>query len=162
MAPEQSRLKRINTKVRQRKRQTWLEIPASGLPVPQELKTPTARRIQRDSLMAKSIQERSAKMAEKRLEFDEKELRHRLRLGTRHKLLELMEWNQITEISEAVQNLILNAHSLGPILSYQAIESPRHKVQITANVARMFDQESRKEVARDPGDEVVEPPSSLD
>ena len=107
--------------------------------------------------MAKSGQERSAKAAEKRSQYDEKELRHRVRLGTRQKLDELMAWNGITEINEAVQNLILNAHALGATLSYQAIGSPRHKVQISENVARMFRNESLAELKRDQGDEVVEP-----
>jgi hypothetical protein len=107
--------------------------------------------------MAKSGQERSAKAAEKRIEYDEKELRHRLRLGTRQKLEELMVWNEIEEISEAIQNLILNAHSLGSTLSYQAIGSLRHKVQISENVARMFERESRRELARDSGDETIIP-----
>lgn len=103
--------------------------------------------------MAKSGKERSAKAALKRIEYDEKELRHRLRLGTRQMLDELMAWNDIEEISEAIQNLILNAHALGPTLSYQAMESPRHKVQISENVARMFRDESLAELRRDPGDE---------
>ena len=107
--------------------------------------------------MAKSGQERSAKAAEKRIEYDEKELRHRVRLGTRQKLDELMAWNGIEEMSEAVQNLILNAHALGPMLSYQAIGSPRHKVQISENVARMFRNESLAELKRDPGDEHLLP-----
>lgn len=56
-----------------------------------------------------------------------------------------------------MQNLILNAHALGPTLSYQAIQSPRHKVQISGNVARMFERESRRELARDSGDEILYP-----
>jgi len=107
--------------------------------------------------MAKSGQERSAKAAEKRIQYDEKELRHRVRLGTRQKLDELMAWNGIEEINEAVQNLILNAHALGPNLSYQAMESPRHKVQISENVARMFRKESLLMIQQDPGDEVIHP-----
>ncbi|WP_248741789.1 MULTISPECIES: hypothetical protein [unclassified Pseudomonas] len=46
--------------------------------------------------MAKTGQERSAKAALKRIEFDEKELRHRCRLGTRQKLEELMAWSEDT------------------------------------------------------------------
>ncbi|MBK5416388.1 hypothetical protein [Pseudomonas sp. TH31] len=107
--------------------------------------------------MAKTGQERSAKAAEKRIEYDEKELRHRVRLGTRQMLDDLMSWNDIEEISEAVQNLILNAHALGPTLSYQAIGSPRHKVLISENVARMFRNESMAELKRDPGDENFSP-----
>ncbi|NMX51950.1 hypothetical protein HXW90_20650 [Pseudomonas sp. Y39-6] len=105
--------------------------------------------------MAKTRQERSAKAAEKRIEYDEKELRHRLRLGARQKLEEVMAWNDIEEISEAVQNLILNAHALGPTPSYQAIQSPRHKVQISENVARMFRSQSLAELRRDTGDDIV-------
>ena len=67
-------------------------------------------------------------------------MRHRARLGTRQKLDELMAWNGIEEINEAVQNLILNAHALGPTLSCRAMESPRHKVQISENVARKLRQ----------------------
>lgn len=98
--------------------------------------------------MAKTGKERSAKTAEKRIEFDEKELRHRLRLGTRQKLEEVMAWNGIEEISEAVQNLILNAHALGPTLSYQAIESPRHKIQVSENVARMIHAAGQRQATR--------------
>ncbi|WP_019690130.1 hypothetical protein [Pseudomonas fluorescens] len=66
-----------------------------------------------------------------------------------------MAWNGIEEMSEAVQNL--NAHALGPTLSYKAIESPRHKVQISENVARMFRNESLLELRKDPGDEHFAP-----
>lgn len=49
------------------------------------------------------------------------------------------------------------AHALGPTLSYQVMESPRHKVQISENVARMFRNESSTELKRDPGDEILSP-----
>ncbi|BAO62860.1 hypothetical protein PPC_3513 [Pseudomonas protegens Cab57] len=98
--------------------------------------------------MAKNGKERSAKTAAKRIEYDEKELRHRLRLGTRQKLEELMAWNDIEEISEAIQNLILNAHALGPTLSYQAIECPRHKITVSENVARMIQAAGQRQATR--------------
>jgi hypothetical protein len=98
--------------------------------------------------MAKTGQERSAKAALKRIEFDEKELRHRCRLGTRQKLEELMTWNDIEEISEAIQNLILNAHSLGATLSYQAIGIPRHKIKVSENVARMIQAAGQRQALR--------------
>lgn len=98
--------------------------------------------------MAKTGKERSAKTAAKRIEYDEKELRHRLRLGVRQKLEELMAWNDIEEISEAIQNLILNAHALGPTLSYQAIESPRHKITVSENVARMIHAVGQRQATR--------------
>ena len=98
--------------------------------------------------MAKTGKERSAKTAAKRIEYDEKELRHRCRLGIRQKLEELMAWNDIEEISEAIQNLILNAYALGPTLSYQAIESPRHKIQVSENVARMIQAAGQRRASR--------------
>lgn len=98
--------------------------------------------------MARTVQERSAKAAQKGVEFDEKELRHRLRLGTRQMLEALMAWNDIEEVGEAIQNLILNAHALGPTLSYQAIESPRHKITVSENVARMIQAEGQRKASR--------------
>ncbi|MDP4572267.1 hypothetical protein Q8O96_24650 [Pseudomonas sp. LPH60] len=98
--------------------------------------------------MAKTGKERSAKTAAKRIEYDEKELRHRCRMGIRQKLGELMAWNDIEEISEAIQNLILNAHALGPTLSYKAIESPRHKIKVSENVARMIHAAGQRQASR--------------
>jgi len=98
--------------------------------------------------MAATQKERSAKAVKKRIEYDEKELRHKTRLGTRQKLEELMAWNDIEEISEAIQNLILNAHALGPTLSYQAIESPRHKIKVSENVARMIQAAGQRQAVR--------------
>lgn len=114
----------------------------------------------KEQAIAKTGAERSAKAAAKRIEYDEKELRHRCRIGTRQMLEELTAWNDIEEISEAVQNLILNAHALGHTFSYQAIESPRHKVLISENVARMFHHEILAELKRHPGDEIIEPVAS--
>lgn len=48
-----------------------------------------------------------------------------------------LAWNDITEINEAVHDLILNAHALGPTLPFKAIGSPRNKTQIRESVARM-------------------------
>ncbi len=98
--------------------------------------------------MAKTGKERSAKTAMKRIEYDEKELQHRLRLGTRQKLEELMAWNNIEEINEAIPNLILNAHALDPALSYQAIECPRHKITVSENVARMIHNAGQRKASR--------------
>lgn len=44
---------------------------------------------------------------------------------------------------------------------YQAIESPRHKVQISENVAKIFRNESLAELKLDLGDEVVTPVQQL-
>ncbi|WP_379555004.1 hypothetical protein [Pseudomonas sp. MD332_8] len=58
--------------------------------------------------MAVTQEERTAKLAEKRQELGEQELRHTVPYGTRQMLDELMRWHEIEEVSEAVQLLVLN------------------------------------------------------
>lgn len=59
--------------------------------------------------MAKTVQERSAKLAEKRQELGEQALRHTTPCGTRQMLDDLMLWHEIKEVGEAVQLLVRNA-----------------------------------------------------
>ncbi|WP_236192731.1 hypothetical protein [Pseudomonas glycinae] len=54
-------------------------------------------------------EERTAKLAEKRQELGEKELRHTVPNAGRRMLDELMIWHEVEEVSEAVQLLVLNA-----------------------------------------------------
>lgn len=106
--------------------------------------------------MSKTGQERSAKAALKRIEFDEKELRHRCRLGTRQKLEELMAWNKDTEQASVIEGCLRYVHSLGPIGAREALKA-RHEIVISENVARDFHNQSLAELRRDPGDEIVTP-----
>ncbi|QHD05488.1 hypothetical protein [Pseudomonas sp. R76] len=61
--------------------------------------------------MAAEQKERTAKLAEKRQELGEQELRHTVPHGTRQMLGELMRWHEIEEVSEAVQLLVLNGRA---------------------------------------------------
>ncbi|MBJ2320630.1 hypothetical protein JFT37_19145 [Pseudomonas fluorescens] len=61
--------------------------------------------------MAAEQKERTAKLAEKRQELGEQELRHTVPYGTRQMLDELMLWHEIEEVSEAVQLLVLNGQA---------------------------------------------------
>lgn len=58
--------------------------------------------------MAATQEERTIKLAEKRQELGEQELRHTAPYGTRLMLDELMLWREIKEVSEAVQLLVIN------------------------------------------------------
>ncbi|MDH0293370.1 hypothetical protein N7414_29980 [Pseudomonas sp. GD04087] len=98
--------------------------------------------------MAKTQQERSKATAEKRQKLDEKELRHRVRRGTRAMLENLMRWHGIEEISEAVQLLIMHAHDLGPEGSAPLLAIPRHDFTPSEFVARQLDRLGRQEAAR--------------
>lgn len=61
--------------------------------------------------MAVSQEERTARLAEKRQELGEQELRHTVPYGARRMLDELMLWHEIEEVSEAVQLLVLNGRA---------------------------------------------------
>ena len=63
--------------------------------------------------MAKTVQERSAKAAQKRRAVQEEELRLRVRPGTRQALADLMKWSGITEQGEAMTLMIHHLHALG-------------------------------------------------
>lgn len=106
--------------------------------------------------MAKTGQERSAKAALKRIEFDEKELRHRCRLGTRQKLEELMAWNEDTEQASVIEGCLRYVHSLGPDAAREALKA-RHEIVISKNVAREFRNQTLAELKRNPGDEIIAP-----
>ncbi|WP_104910526.1 hypothetical protein [Pseudomonas sp. LG1D9] len=88
--------------------------------------------------MAMTARERSALAAAKRAIYAEKELRHRVRPGIEQKLADLMAWNQVEEQNEAIQNLILNAHALGPEGSSEAMRTPRHEITISKRVAELL------------------------
>lgn len=61
--------------------------------------------------MAAEQKERTSKLAEKRQELGEQELRHTVPYRTRQMLDELMLWHEIEEVSEAVQLLVLNGRA---------------------------------------------------
>jgi hypothetical protein len=110
----------------------------------------------KEQAMAKTGQERSAKAKLKRDQYDEKELRHRCRLGTRQTLETLMAWNEDTEQASVIEACLRYVHSLGPEAARDALRS-RHTIEISENVAREFRNQSLAEIKRDPGDEVLAP-----
>lgn len=88
--------------------------------------------------MAMTPRERSALAAAKRQIYAEKELRHRVRPGIQRMLDDLMSWNQVDEQNEAIQNLIINAHALGPKGSADAMRTPQHEITISKRVAELL------------------------
>ena len=107
--------------------------------------------------MAKTVQERSAKTARKRVANAEEELRLRVRPGTRQALADLMEWSGITEQGEAMTLMIHHLHALGSTRSLALLEPPRHEYKASENVAREFRNKSLQMIQKDPGDEIIEP-----
>ncbi|MCF5656983.1 hypothetical protein [Pseudomonas poae] len=108
--------------------------------------------------MAKTVQERSAKTARKRVALAEEELRLRVRPGTRQALADLMEWSGITEQGEALTLMIHHLHGLGPGGALPLLEIPRHEIRLSKIVALEFHRKSMLMIQQDPGDEVITPP----
>ena len=106
--------------------------------------------------MAKSNADRSAKAALKRIEYDEKELRHRRRLGTLQKLEELVAWNEDAEQASVIEDCLRYVHSLGPDGARNALKT-RHIIVISENVARKFHNQSLSEIRKDASDEIIVP-----
>lgn len=96
--------------------------------------------------MAKSQKERSKATAEKRQKLDDKELRHRVRRGTRAMLENLMRWHGIEEQAEAIQLLIMHAHDLGPEGSAPLLAIPRHDFAPSEFVVRQLDRLGRQQI----------------
>lgn len=107
--------------------------------------------------MAKTVQERSAKAAQKRQAVAEKELRHKVRPGIEQAMERIRLRGKVPIISEVLQIAIMKMDlmaddELAAFLSY-----PRHEIVISENVAREFHNQSLAELRRDPGDEVATP-----
>ena len=107
--------------------------------------------------MAKTVQERSAKAAQKRIVVQEEELRLRVRPGTRQALADLMEWSGITEQGEAMTLMFHGLHAMGAAKCQPLLNPPRHEFEISQNVAREFRSKSLLAIQKDPGDEIIEP-----
>ncbi|MCF5053879.1 hypothetical protein GIW50_25135 [Pseudomonas syringae] len=84
--------------------------------------------------MAKTVQERSAKTARKRVANAEEELRLRVRPGTRQALADLMAWTEDTEQASVMAGCLRYVHSLGKDGAADALRS-RHKIEVNENVA---------------------------
>ena len=107
--------------------------------------------------MAKTVQERSAKAAKKRVENAEEELRLRVRPGTRQALADLMQWSGISEQGEAMTLMIHHLHAMGAAKCQPLLNPPRHEIEISQNVAREFRNKSLLAIQHEPGDEIIEP-----
>lgn len=108
--------------------------------------------------MAKSQAERTAQSEAKKKAAGEEGLRHRVRPGILVMMADLMRWGGLKSITEALQHIIINLHALGPEGAADLLKPPRHEIRISEKVAQRFEEESRRELRRDPGDDPEHPP----
>ena len=107
--------------------------------------------------MAKTVQERSAKAAQKRLSVAEKELRHKVRPGIQQAIERICARGQTPIISEVLQIAIMKMDLMPDDELIEFLRYPHHGIVISENVAREFHNQSLAELKRDPGDEVFNP-----
>ena len=107
--------------------------------------------------MAKTVQERSAKAAQKRLAVAEKELRHKVRPGIEQAMERIRLRGQVPIISEVLQIAIMKMDLMGDNELIEFLRYPRHEIVINESVARKFHDQSIAELRRDPGDDFLEP-----
>lgn len=115
--------------------------------------------------MAKSTQERSAKAAKKREQYDERELRHKVRPGIHQAMDRIRARSGTEEISEVVQLAILKMDAMTDAELIEFLTPPRHTFQINETWRDRFDNESRREAGRTHGDgceyEIDEPSEAV-
>lgn len=111
--------------------------------------------------MAKSVQERSAKAAQKRLAVAEKELRHKVRPGIEQAMERIRLRGQVPIISEVLQIAIMKMDLMGDDELAAFLSYPRHEIVIRENVAREFHDKSLRDLNKDPGDEFIYPGSAF-
>ncbi|WP_426108533.1 hypothetical protein [Pseudomonas sp. TWR1-1-4] len=111
--------------------------------------------------MAKTVQERSAKAAQKRLAVAEKELRHKVRPGIEQAMERIRLRGQVSIISEVLQIVIMKLDLMTDDELIKFLRYPRHEIVISENVAREFHNQSLSEIRKDPGDEIITPESKI-
>lgn len=110
--------------------------------------------------MAKSTQERSAKAAKKREQYDEKELRHKVRPGIHQAMDRTRARSGTEEISEVLQLAILKMDAMTDAELIEFLKPPRHVFEVTDSWRDKFDNESRREAGHHGDDseyQVIEP-----
>lgn len=108
-------------------------------------------------MTAKTTQARSKKAAVKAGELAEKELRHRVRPGIEAAMNRIRDRSQTTEISEVIQLAILKMDAMTDAELVEFLSPPRHEIKISKSLREQFDNESRRELMKNPGDEHFTP-----
>lgn len=81
--------------------------------------------------MAKTVQERSAKAAQKRMAVAEKELRHKVRPGIEQAMERICARGKMPSISEALQIVIMGTDLMGCQGWVEFLRNPRHEIVIS-------------------------------
>lgn len=108
--------------------------------------------------MALTQQQRDEKRRAKAERLQEEDLRLKVRPGTKQALQELMEWAGIEEQGEAMTVMIHRLHELTRDEAVRLLTPPRHKIELSGNVARKLDRFRLSRELRAPGLELGDDP----
>ncbi|MDD2092376.1 hypothetical protein NP522_19510 [Pseudomonas guariconensis] len=98
--------------------------------------------------MAMTQKQRDERRRAKAERLQEEDLRLKVRPGTKHALLELMEWAGIEEQGEAMTLMIHHLHGLGPSGALPLLKPPRHVITVSPTVARKLEEAYAREMLR--------------
>jgi hypothetical protein len=99
--------------------------------------------------VTRSTAERSRASRENKARRGETTLRLPAMDGTKRQLQELMAWHGITEMAEAMTLLIHNVHAMGREGSSALLYVPRHKIEVSQNVAHRIRREGERQAQRE-------------
>ena len=98
--------------------------------------------------MAKSVQERSAKAAQKRLAVSEKELPHKVRPGIEQAIERICARGKTPIISEVLQIAIMKMDLMGDTELIEFLRYPRHEIVVDENVAHQLYSHGQRQALR--------------
>jgi peptide subunit release factor 1 (eRF1) len=108
-------------------------------------------------MTAMTTQQRSQKAAAKRGKLAEKELRHKVRPGIEAAMDRIRDRSSTPEISEVIQLAILKMDAMTDAELVEFLRPPRHKVVISKTLRDKFENESRRELMKNPSDSQLAP-----
>lgn len=109
--------------------------------------------------MALTQKQRDERRREKEAKLGAEELRIKALSGERQMVREIMAWTEDSEQASVIMACIRHMHSLGKDGARAALKSLNalHKIDLKDSWSARFDNESRKELMRDPGDQIICP-----
>lgn len=112
--------------------------------------------------MAMTQQQRDQKRREKDAKSGAEDMRLKARSGEKKMIQDIMEWTEDKEQASAIMFCIRHMHSLGREGARLALSDlvALHKKEISESWRARFEEESRREAIRNPGDEILRPVTS--
>lgn len=104
-------------------------------------------------MTAKTTKQRSYAASVRRGELAEKELRHKVRPGIEAMMDSIRERSGTEEISEVLQTAIRKMFAMTDADLIEFLQPPRYGYTISETLREQFDNESRRELMKNPGDE---------